>query len=50
LVDETPFDENLQLSNRVLQKQIKAATDAINENSKLTREYVVARYLQLKLE
>jgi integrase len=42
LVDETPFDENLQLSNRVLQKQIKAVTDAINENSKLTREYVVA--------
>ena len=42
LVDETPFDENLQLSNRVLQKQIKAVTDAINDNSKLTREYVVA--------
>ncbi len=42
MVDETPFDENLQLSNRVLQKQIKAVTDAINENSKLTREYVVA--------
>ena len=42
LVDETPFDENLELHKQLIQEQVKALTDLINENSEITREYVVA--------
>lgn len=42
LVNETPFDESIQLTNRILQDQIEVLTDLIENNSAITREYIKA--------
>jgi integrase len=40
LVNETPFDKSIELTNRLLQDQIKVLTDLIENNSGITREYI----------
>jgi GTP cyclohydrolase III len=42
LVNETPFDVSIQLTNRILQDQIEVLTDLIENNSGITREYIKA--------
>ena len=42
LVNETPFDESIELTNHMLQDQIEILTDVIENNSTITRECVKA--------
>ena len=49
LVDETPFDERIQLTNSVLQNQIEVLTDLIENNSVITREYIKTTLYPIKI-
>jgi transposase InsO family protein len=42
IVKETPFDEENVKFRKHLQEQVKALTNIINNNSEITREYVIA--------
>lgn len=40
LVNETPFDESIELRNGIVQDQIEVLTDLLENNSGITREYI----------